>query len=133
MKFILISFLLFCSVQLFADVTMHKRVPRPIPVHPIVPERPVDRPVVVRPYVDTAFVDNRIINNNYESCEPYKKQIDELNAYIDGLEAQIAEFKEKEYAKQREKLKKENAEELKKFDNRKSSVKSKNSIEITPK
>jgi len=121
------------SIVSYADVTMHKRpLLPPRPVHPIEPERPIERPIV-RPYVDTAFVDNRVINNNYESCDKYKDMIDELNAYIDQLEAEIAELKEKEYARLRKELKEKNEKELKAFDKRKSSIKTKNSITITDK
>jgi len=119
------------GIPLSADVIMRKKPRPPIPVHPIEP--PIDRPIVhpgIPTYVDTAFVDNRIVNNNYESCDKYKNMIDELNAYIDQLEKQVAELKEKEFARMREKLKKKNEEELKKFENRKSSVKTINKIEI---
>ncbi len=131
-RFILIfSLISGLTVLASADITMHKRplIP-PRPVHPIEPERPVDRPVVIRPVVDTAFVDNRVINNNYESCGKYRYLIDELNAYIDRLEKEIAELKEKEYAHLRKDLKAKHEKEVKKFDERKSSVKSKNRIII---
>ena len=135
MKAFMVLFLLMGSMTIssYADVVMHKRplIP-PRPVHPIEPERPIERPVV-RPYVDTAFVDNRIINNTYESCDKYKELIDELNAYIDQLEKEIAELKEKEYARLREDLKKKHDKEVEAFDKRKSSIKTKNSIRITDK
>ena len=122
------------TVFALADVTMHKRpLMPPRPVQPIEPERPIDRPVVVRPYVDTAFVDNRVINNNYESCGKYKDMIDELNAYIDQLEKEITELKEKEYARLRKDLKEKHEKEVKKFDEKKNSVKTKNSIIISDK
>jgi len=131
--FFIVTVFIGLSTFSFADITMHKRpIIPPRPVHPIEPERPIDRPIV-RPYVDTAFVDNRVINNNYESCEKYKELIDELNAYIDQLEKEIAELKEKEYARLRKELKAKHEEEVKKFDERKSSVKSKNSIIISDK
>ena len=121
------------SISSYADETAHKRpIIPPRPVHPLEPERPIDRPIV-RPYVDTAFVDNRIINNNYESCDKYKDLIDELNAYIDQLEQEIAELKEKEYGRLREDLKKKHDKEVEAFDKRKSSIKTKNSIRITDK
>ena len=135
MKAFLFLFLLMggMSISSYADVTMHKRpIIPPRPVHPIEPVRPVDRPIV-RPYVDTAFVDNRVINTTYESCDKYKDLIDELNAYIDSLEQQIAAFKEREFARMRKKLKEKNDKELKAFDERKSSIKTKNSITITDK
>jgi len=116
-----------------ADVTMHKKKPKPIPVHPIIPDKPIDRPIGVRPIVNTGVVYQDNYYHNVNSCESYQKQIDDLNAYIDGLEAELAELKEKEHARLREKLKKENDEELKKFENRKSSVKTTNSIEIKAK
>ena len=121
------------TLSSYAEVTMHKRpIIQPRPVHPIVPERPVKRPVVIRPYVDTAFVDNRVINSTYESCEQYKALIGDLNAYIDELEKQIAELKEKEYARMREKLKEENDAEIEKFE-KKSSIESENKIIISNK
>ena len=135
MKAFLFLFLLLggMNISAYADVIMHKRpIIPPRPVHPIEPERPVERPVV-RPYVDTAFVDNRVINNHYENCDKYKDLIDELNTYIDSLEQQIAAFKEREFARMRKKLKEKNDKELKAFDERKSSIKTKNSITITDK
>ena len=119
------------STLVYADVTMHKQKSIPmIPVRPI--EKP-DRPVIVhppvRPVVNTGVVyqDNYYSHTTVNNCQ---REIDELNDYIDSLEAQIAELKEKEHARLREKLKKENDAELKKFENRKSSVKTKNKIEI---
>jgi RNase H-fold protein (predicted Holliday junction resolvase) len=57
--------------------------------------------------------------------------INELNAYIDQLEKEIAELKEKEYARLRKALKEKHEKEVKAFDERKSSVKTKNSIIIS--
>jgi len=123
--FLIFSFSIGWSIFALADVTMHQR-----PLTPPAPLYPVDRPIVVRPYVDTAFVDNRVINNTYESCEKYKDLIGELNAYIDQLEKEIAELKEKEYQRLRKDLKEKHEKEVKEFEERKSSVKTKNSIII---
>ncbi len=135
MKYLfLIPFFVFASSTLFANVTMEKTIPRPsLPIEK--PDRPIVRPPHVPVSINPGIVyqDNYYTNNIIESCGQYKKLIDELNDYIDGLEAQIAELKEKEYARQREKLKKQNAEELKQFENRRSPVKTKNQIKITPK
>jgi len=49
---------------------------------------------------------------------------------IDRLEKEISELKEKEYARLRKDLKAKHEKEVKKFDERKSSVKSKNRIII---
>jgi len=129
----LLMMTMFSGTFLSADVTMHKKISKPIPVHPIIPDKP-DRPNIVhppvRPIVNTGIVYQDNYYNTVESCHEYKKHIDELNTYIDGLEAELAALKEKEYAQMREKLKKENEEELKKFENRKSSVKTTNKIEI---
>jgi len=115
-----------------ADVIMHKKKSKPVPVHPIIPERPIHKPGGIRPIVNTGIVyqDNYYNTNVVSNCQSYEKHIDELNAYIDTLEAEISALKEKEHARLREKLKKENDAELKKFENRKSSVKTKNHIEI---
>ena len=111
-----------------ADVTMHKRKTIPaIPIHPIKPPVNPVRPVLPG-YINTAYIDNSV--NTYESCDKYKDMIDELNDYIDHLEKQVAELQEKEHARLREKLKKKNDVELKKFENRRSSVKTNNKIEI---
>ena len=112
-----------------ADVIAKKTVPKPKPVHPIVPDRPIVQPGV-RPILNTGIVYQDNHYTTVESCDVYKKQIDELNAYIDGLEAEISALKEKAYANMREELKKKNDAELQKFENRKSTVKTKNSIEI---
>jgi len=127
----LFSFLLLGSFA-SADVIMKKAVPKPKPVHPIVPDRPVIRPGV-RPILNTGVVYQDNYYTTVEGCESYKKQIDELNAYIDGLEAELAALKEKAYANMREDLKQKNEAELRKFENRKSTVKTKNSIEIKSK
>jgi len=122
------------GVSIQADVTMHKRHVWPRPVHPIEPDRPHKRPIVrpvVVPHVDTAYINNTYVTQ--ESCEQYKQHIDELNAYIDTLEKEIHDLKEKEYARLREKLKKEHEQELEQFENRKSSVKSENRIIVKEK
>ncbi len=118
----------------YADVTMHKRPVWPRPVHPIEPDRPHKRPTVrpvVVPHVDTAYINNTYVTQ--ESCDEYRKHIDALNAYIDKLEKEIHDLKEKEYAKLREKLKKEHTQELRQFEKRKSSVKSENRIIVKEK
>jgi len=134
MKSLILIFSLTFGLSIFAlaEVMMHQRPPiPPHPVQPIAPVNPVESPVIIRPVVDTAFVDNRVINNTYESCERYKELINELNAYIDQLEKEIAELKEKEYARLRKALKEKHEKEVKAFDERKSSVKTKNSIIIS--
>jgi len=121
-----------CGTFSYADVIMHKKIPKPVPpVYPIIPDKPINRPIGARPVVNTGIVYQDNYYNTVESCHEYKKQIDELNTYIDGLEAELSALKEKAYAQMREKLKKKNDAELKKFENRKSSVKTTNSIKIT--
>jgi cell division septum initiation protein DivIVA len=57
-------------------------------------------------------------------------QIDELNAYIDQIENELSKLKAKEYERLQKDLKDKHKKELQTFENRKSSIKSKNSIEI---
>ena len=134
MKRFIAIFILLSAALVYGDVLLHQRPILPKPVHPIEPKpphkRPVVRPIVV-PHVDTAYINNTYVTQ--ESCERYKQQIDELNAYIDKLEKEIHTLKEKEYAKLRQKLKKEHAQELQEFEKRKSSIKSENRIIIKEK
>lgn len=134
MKKYLFVCIVLAGVSIEADVTMHKRPIFQRPVHPIEPEKPDNRPIahpIVVPHVDTAYINNTYVTQ--ESCESYKQHIDELNAYIDTLEKEIHDLKEKEYAKLREKLKKEHVQELRQFEKRKSSVKSENRIIVKEK
>jgi hypothetical protein len=126
--------IIFYTPTLFADVTMKKTISRPsLPVekpdHPIV--RPPHVPVVVNPGI--VYQDNYYNTNVVNSCQSYIDQIDELNAYIDQIEKEIAELKAKEYERLQKDLKAKHKKELQEFENRKSSIKSKNTIEIKSK
>ena len=134
MRFFLLILITFYTSTLFADVTMKKTIPRPsLPV-----EKP-DRPIVRPPHVPVAinpgivYQDNYYTTNVVNSCQNYMDEIDELNAYIDQIEKELAALKQKEYARLQKDLKQKHQKEIEAFDNRKSTVKSKNSIEITDK
>jgi len=134
MRFFLMILITFYTPLLFADMTMKKTISRPsLPVekpdHPIV--RPPHVPVVVNPGI--VYQDNYYTTNVVSSCQSYMDEIDELNAYIDQIEKELAELKQKEYARLQKDLKQKHQKEIEAFDNRKSTVKSKNSIEITDK
>ena len=136
MRFFFMIFIAFYTSTLFADVTMKKTISRPsLPVEK--PEHPIHRPVrpvvpvVVNPGV--VYQDNYYNTNVVHSCQRYIDQIDELNAYIDQIEQEMAELKEKEYKRLQEDLKAKHKKELEKFENRKSTVKTTNSIEIKEK
>ena len=134
MRFFFMIFIAFYTSTLFADVTMKKTISRPSlpvekPEHPIV--RPPHAPVVVNPGI--VYQDNYYNTNVVNSCQSYIEEIDELNAYIDQIEKELAALKQKEYARLQKDLKQKHQKEIEAFDNRKSTVKSKNSIEITDK
>jgi predicted RNase H-like nuclease (RuvC/YqgF family) len=99
------------------------------PDHPIV--RPPHVPVVINPGI--VYQDNYYNTNVVNNCQSYMDQIDELNAYIDQIEKELSEFKAKEYERLQKDLKDKHKKELQTFENRKSSIKSKNSIEIKSK
>ena len=134
MKRYIAIFSLLSTALMYGDVLLHQRPILPKPVHPIEPDRPHKKPIVrpiVVPHVDTAYINNTYVTQ--ESCDAYKQQIEELNAYIDELEKEIHELKEKEYAKLRQKLKEKHAQEMQEFEKRKSSVKTKNTIIVKDK
>ncbi len=134
MRFFLIILLTLYTSILFAEVTMQQTIPRPPlpiekPEHPIV--RPPHVPVVVNPGV--VYQDNYYSTTVVNNCQNYMDQINELNAYIDQVERELSELKAKEYERLQKDLKAKHQKELEKFENRKSSVKTKNSIEIKKK
>ena len=134
MRFFLLILITFYTSTLFADVIMKKPTPRPsLPVEK--PDRPIVRPphvpVVVNPGI--VYQENYYTTNVVNSCQKYMDEIDALNAYIDQIEKELAALKQKEYARLQKDLKKKHQKEIEAFDNRKSTVKSKNSIEITDK
>ena len=134
MRFFLLILITFYTSTLLADVTMKKTISRPsLPIEK--PDRPIVRPPHVPVTVNPGIVyqDNYYTTNVVNSCQSYMDEIDELNAYIDQIEKELAELKQKEYARLQKDLKQKHQKEIEAFDNRKSTVKSRNSIEITDK
>lgn len=132
MKKILLS--CFCVMTTtFAEVTAS---PTPLPVvvppeitHPIVrppvrPIRPITRPILVRE-------DYNYYTNVISSCDEYIRIIEQKDQEIVILKKEIESLKGKEQAKFQKSLKTEYEQELKKFDERKSGIKSKNRINIS--
>jgi len=136
MKNIILS-IIFLSVSIFAEVTMHKTVHhRPIIEHPIErPDRPFHPVRPVYPVVRTGVVyQDNYYNTNYSSnCEQYITQLQEKDAVIAQLRSEVAALKAKEQAKLQKELKTSYDAKLQKFENRKSSIKSHNSVIITDK
>ena len=119
---------------LFADVIMKKAVEKPF--HPIEkPDRPIIRPPHGIPVINTGLVyqDNYYNNNNVNSCQSYIDQIAILNQKISTLQLEVDRLQAREDARLQKTLQEKNREELEAFDNRRSTVKTKNSIEITNK
>ena len=136
MRFILtLLFTLLSATTLFAEVTMHKSIPRPVILPIEEPEHPIVRPPHIRPIVNTGIVyqDNYYNTNNVNSCQQYIDQVATLNQKINTLQREVDRLQSKEDARLQKTLQEKNKKELEAFDNRKSSVKTTNSIEITDK
>ena len=104
---------------------------RPVPTLPIVrppvrPIRPINRPVIVREHYN-------YYTNVVSSCDEYIRIIEQKDQEIDSLKKEIESLKGKEFTKFQKNLKTEYEQELKKFDERKSGIKTKNSIDISNK
>ena len=95
-------------------------------VRPIRPIRPRDRPVRVREYYNYN-------TNVISSCDEYIRIIEEKDHEIDGLKKEIESLKAKEHTKFQKNLRTEYEQELKKFDERKSGIKTKNRIDVSDK
>lgn len=133
MKKILLAF---CCVMTttFAEVTALPPPPviiPPEPEHPIV--RPPERPI--RPVAQPLFIreDYHYYTNIETACDEYIRIIEQKDQEIDSLKKEIESLKGKEFTKLQKSLKTEYEQELKKFDERKSGIKTKNKIEISDK
>jgi len=122
-----------CTISItFADVVASPS-PRPIivppvPTHPIVrpPERPGTQPIFV-------LEDYNYYSNPVSSCDEYIRIIEQKDQIIDSLKKEVESLKSKEQTKFQKSLKTEYEQELKKFDERKSGLKTKNSIDVSDK
>ena len=129
MKIMLSIMILFISS--FADVIMKKPVrERPdisLPIEkPVRPIRPIDRPVIVHQ-------DNYYNSSYIENCDKYIEIISQQDAEISELQQELESLRKKEHLRLQEKLKATHEAELKKSEERKSSIKTTNIIEIIPK
>jgi len=135
MKFLLITFLLVGAITLNAEpIRATKTVSGPVTL-PIKPDRPIFVRPPVRPIVNTGIVyqDNYYNDNVGYSCQQYIDQISALNQKINTLKREVDRLQSKEDARLQKTLQEKNKQEVEAFDNRKSTVKTKNSIEITDK
>jgi len=135
MKYLLlIFFLLFVSSTLFANVTMKKTISRPsLPIEK--PERPIVKLPLVKPVVNTGVVyqDNYYNTNVENNCQQYMDQLNEKESEIAALKQEIDRLKAIEAKHLQDTLKAKHDKEMSAFDNRKNSVRSKNSISIIDK
>ena len=134
MKKIIISGICILSF-IFAEVTV---LPAPLPIIiPPVPTQPIVRPplIHIRPVTQPILVreDHNYYTNVVSSCDEYIKIIEQKDQEIDSLKKEIKSLKGKEHANFQKNLKTEYERELKKFDERKSGIKTKNSINISDK
>jgi len=129
-------FLLGNFTLLAAPITATKTISKPsLPIER--PERPIHRPV--RPVVPVTVNPGVIYQENYyntnvvNSCQSYMDQIAALNGEITELKTEVARLQAIEDARLQKTLKAKHQKEMDAFDNRKSSVKTTNSIEIKTK
>lgn len=132
MKNLLLAFICMMTYT-FAEMTAAPTPPSvivpPKPTHPIVkpPVKPIDnRPVLVRE--DYLYCDNMA-----SCCAEYIKTIEQKDKEIDKLKKELERLKGKEFGKFQKNLQTEYEQELQKFDERKSGIKTKNIIDISDK
>jgi hypothetical protein len=133
MNFFLLTVLFFTPYSLFAEVRAKKTIYEPM--HPI--ERPPLRPVVpitVNPGV--VYQDN-YYNYNYNrievNCRQYADLLREKDRKIEKLTKEVLRLQSQADKRLQKELRAQHQKELQEFDNRKSTVKTTNSIEITDK
>jgi len=115
----------YSCAEVTAAPTSRQIIVAPVPENPIArpPARVITQPVLVRE-------DYNYYTNTVSSCDGYIRIIEEKDQEIDSLKKEIESLKAKEYAKLQKNLKTEYEQELKKFDERKSGIKTKNSIDV---
>jgi len=131
MKNILMIFVLL-SMVLFSDVTM-KKAEKEKPEISLPIEKPI-RPIhPIRPIINTGIVyqDNYYNDNYISSCQQYIDILVQKDEEILALKIELEKLQNKEQQKLSKSLKKSYEEELDAFDNRKSSIKTKNSVTIS--
>ena len=136
MKLFLSILLLLGSTTLNADLIRAKQaVSGPVTLPIEKPDRPIFVRPPVRPIVNTGVVyqDNYYNDNVGNSCQQYIDQIATLNRKINTLQREVDRLQAKEDVRLQQTLQEKNRQELEAFDNRKSTVKTKNSIEIIDK
>ena len=135
MRFFLSLLFSFYASTLFAEVTMKKTISGPVILPIEKPDRPIFVRPPVRPIVNTGIVyqDNYYNDNVGNSCQSYMDQIATLNEKISTLQLEVDRLQSKENVRLQTTLQEKNRQELEAFDNRKSTVKTTNSIEITDK
>jgi len=130
MKYLLLL-LMVMHVALFAKVEM-KAAKKEKPDISLPIEKPI-RPIrPVRPIINTGIVyqDNYYNTNYTENCQRYVDELVKKDEEIRLLREEIEQLQSKEQAKMSQSLKVSYEAELKKFDERKSTVKTKNSVTI---
>jgi len=133
MKKIVFAFLCI-SPCLFADFTATQTPPI---ITPPKPELPIVRPPLrpIRPIVGPVYVqeDYNYYSNVVTSCDEYIRIIEEKDQEINDLKREIERLKNEEHLKLQKDLQSQYEKELKKFDERNSGLKRKNSIDVSDK
>ena len=131
MKNILIIFILL-SVSISADVVM-KKAEKEKPEISLPIEKPI-RPIhPIRPIVNTGIVyQDNYYNDNYTSnCQQYIDILAKKDEEILALRSELSKLQNKEQQKLSKSLKKSYNKELEAFENRKNTIKTKNSVTIS--
>ena len=130
MKYLLLV-LMVAHVTLFADVEM-KAEKKEEPDISLPIEKPIRLIRPVHPIINTGIVyqDNHYNTNYTDNCQRYVEMLTEKDEEIRQLHEEIEKLQSKEQVKMSQSLKSSCDAELKKFDERKSTVKIKNSVTI---
>jgi len=129
MKYVFVIMVMIVNV--FADLEMKQNVKKPDISLPI--EQPI-RPIhPVRPIINTGpvYQDNYYNTNVIEQCDRYIVLLEEKDKEIAALKEELYVLRSKAQENLSKTLKHEYEAELKKFDERKSSVKTNHSVTIT--
>lgn len=135
MKYLLLAFTL-TFTQIFAEVSMRQTEEPAIlpvePTHPIVrpPIRP-EKPIRPKEKYLLMHQDNYYHTNIVSNCDQYIKIIEEKDKEINALKQEVESLRKKEQRKMQESLKEAYDKEMQKFENRQSSIQTKNKAVIS--
>ncbi len=131
MRNILLGSILIITMS-FSDVTMKAKKPEiSPPIHkPIKPNRPIV-PVVINPGI--VYQDNYYNTTIADNCSKYIDIINQQDEEIESLRKEVERLRGEADKRLQKNLKEQHDKEIAEFDNKKSSIKTKNSFSIIDK